>query len=273
MNEGPDRNLMRDFRAAFYDGKRAYEQSIQKILSGIEASGTDENWGVFNSTLRGHKGYFQAQGKRTYNSFEGIGGVTAELLELEVRTLHEHGIRVIMADYFGQGGPAVELGADAVVTTSLAPFATSQPGVKQCSGDGLSEKVSKECFSRIDELKSQGHAFHSVFFRPVGGQNKVDFMNPYVVTRMYQLLVETYNRLDEGGRIFFVSPHPQMSMFLQEILGGSLRSDMNQMDSRFMLVKREGVVLPTLRDIAEQHPTVLGRIISMYKGSRPRGTV
>jgi hypothetical protein len=120
----------------------------------------------------------------------------------------------------------------------------------------------------IKEKKREGHEFHIAFFRPVGGQNSIDSLNVYVTTRMYQVLSQIYDALSPNGLLFFTSPHPQLTLYLQELFHTFQPSPLVRLDaydSRCLLKKTPGVSLPSLRDIAHTHPDILRRMVSHAK--------
>lgn len=160
----------------------------------IGKQGGIERWGEHDSSL---ERYFSGK----YN-FLGLGGYDAQKLKDEVKGVQERGQKVLVLDLMGQGRPGIELGADAVIATSLVDHKEADQRIEQISGDALDPHTSEKLFARVQELQDgQDVRLHTTFFRPVWGLAD-SALNLHAFRSLYNDVRRLYGLTMDGGNIF-----------------------------------------------------------------------
>ncbi len=180
-----------------------YKRVIAEQIAKAEKIGAEQDaFGhtFFDSPAVGPRGYFQPGGRRT---FHGVGGYTFETLRNEITEDAAKGRRTVAIDHFGNGRPALELGAHRIIATSRIVGRETAEQVTQIPGDALSPEVSRTMTHELDEFVAHESIPPRIiaFLRPVGGLG-VTFLNMYVFHRLYSQLRELYNRMADGDLIF-----------------------------------------------------------------------
>jgi hypothetical protein len=251
--------VLKSFRADYFRAKREYELKVGAEYARRVREGGREYFRYFNSGLLGKHGYFDPNSMQT---FHGVAGYTGEQLMGEVTQLHEAGTQVLVVDLFGQGQAGADMGADAVIATSLMPFAPQDDRIAVLSGDGMSRLVGDQLLAQIDARTEQGLELHTVFFRPVGGIDQQQEVNLFVIVTFYQQLCALYERLRRGGSLFLQVPH-QVRPLLHTIFNahgiGHILTDQERSASHIHVGKDASapLQLPQWSDVVRSCPSVL----------------
>ncbi|MBI5456670.1 hypothetical protein HY969_02925 [Candidatus Kaiserbacteria bacterium] len=254
--------------------KERYENYIETVhaMADDNSRKNIQGWGVFGSELTGAQGYFGADRNL---AFTGTGGYDEESLALELahaRTDTEK--RILAADFLGQGRACIDLGADAVIATTLLPQKDISSEVETILGDALSEEVSNRTFERIKQLKDEGHAFLLAFFRPVGGLYPVS-TNLYVLRTIMERFSQIYDLLDEKGLLFIGSMSVSdydigFLKYIIELCGleGIIKEPITKSGICIQKNSRICKHFPSETEIAMKYPALIRRLINLDENDK-----